>query len=80
MYIYVDKFIFGINISFLEFIGNDIEKITKKIKNASDVVLEREKNHDQYKHIIDMLDNQVKYIPILHFKNYGKTNSAGIVY
>jgi hypothetical protein len=66
IYIYCDKYIFGIDLSLLEFIGLNIDKIIIKIKGISKVFLLKDNIFIEYKNRIENLGNQVKYIPYLY--------------
>lgn len=66
VYIYGDGFIFGIDLSIIEFIGLDKDKIINKIKSISNTFLTKDVIFIEYKKRIEKLDNQVKYIPYLY--------------
>ena len=66
VYIYGDKIIFGLDLSLLEFVGLNSEKISLKLSTKSQVFLEKNQIFIEYKNKVENLDNQVKYIPYLY--------------
>ena len=66
IYIYSDKFIFGVDLKLIKYIGLDISKIKRKIINISSVFLEDSDIFIEYKYIIDDMENQVRFLPYLY--------------
>jgi hypothetical protein len=66
IYIYSDKFIFGVDLKIIKYIGLDISKIKRKIINVSSVFLEGADIFIEYKYIIDDMENQVRFLPYLY--------------
>jgi hypothetical protein len=66
IYIYLDKYIFGIDLNLLDFIDIDRQKILNKINKISTTFLHKKDIFIEYKEKVQNLDNQVKYIPYLH--------------
>jgi len=66
LYIYHDKYIFGIDVKLLKFIDCDVNKIILKIKSKSYVFLDTPDIFIEYKKQVEILDNQIKYIPYLY--------------
>lgn len=66
IYIYCDKYIFGIDLNLLKFIGYDPDKIENKINKKSKVFLSNNNIFIEYKIRLEMINNQIKYIPYLY--------------
>jgi hypothetical protein len=66
IYIYGDKFIFGIDLKLIKYIGLDVSKIKEKIIRISSVFLEDSNIFIEYKYIIDDMENQVRFLPYLY--------------
>ncbi len=71
IYIYGDKIIFGLDLTLLDFIGIEVEKIKSKLIKKSKVFLDKNQIFIEYKNRIENLDNQVKFIPYLYSIEYG---------
>ncbi len=71
LYIYGDNIIFGVDLSFIEFIGLNPEKIKTKIKNIGGILLSENPIFIEYKKRVENLDNQVKFIPFLYSIEHG---------
>lgn len=71
IYIYGDKIIFGLDLTLLDFIGIEMEKIKSKLIKKSKVFLDKNQIFIEYKNRIENLDNQVKFIPYLYSIEYG---------
>jgi hypothetical protein len=63
---YGDNLIFGIALNLTEFIGLDTNKVISKIKDKSKHFLTDNTIFIEYKNRVEILDNQVKYIPYLY--------------
>lgn len=66
IYIYGDKFIFGIDLKLIKYIGLDVSKIKEKIIRISSVFLKDSDIFIEYKYIIDDMENQVRFLPYLY--------------
>jgi hypothetical protein len=66
IYVYSDKFIFGIDLKLFKYIGLDVSKIKDKIIRISSVFLEGADIFIEYKYIIDDMENQVRFLPYLY--------------
>lgn len=83
IYLYTNKIIFGIDLKLLEFIGINTYKIITKLRLYTYVFIEKniifsETNQIliEYKHYIEKLNNEIKYIPYLYsLKNENRTPS-----
>jgi hypothetical protein len=80
IYIYGDKFIFGVDLKLLEYIGKDSEKILTKIKSNSSVFLGGYDILIEYKNLINELDGQVRYVPYLYSIKNEQNDITSIFY
>jgi hypothetical protein len=80
VYIYSEKFIFGIDLKLLNFIGFDARKILSKIKKLSHVFLCENEIIIEYKKIIETLDNKVRYTPYLYAIKNGQNNNTSDIH
>jgi len=71
VYMYGENIIFGIDLSLIDFMGFDVNKIISKIKAKSKHFLTKNSIFIKYKDKLENLDNQVKYIPYLYLINNG---------
>lgn len=71
IYIYSEKTIYGIDLKLVKYLDFDTTKTINKIKNYSTVFLSDSDIIIEYKDIIDMLNNQVKYTPYLYSIEHG---------
>lgn len=71
VYIYGEKLIFGLDLSLLEFIGLNKDKILLKLSKIGQVFLSENQIFIEYKKRIENLDNQVKFIPYLYSIDHG---------
>jgi len=69
IYIYSEKYIFGIDLKQVEFLGYNLELFLLKIKALSMVFLDNDDILIEYKNNLGMLDDEVKYIPLLYSIN-----------
>ena len=69
IYIYSDNIIFGIDLNLINYIGFNIDKVRKKIKDKSVVFLEGDGILIEYKNYLERLDNDIKLIPVLYSIN-----------
>ena len=80
IYIYGDKFIFGIDLKLVKFVGLDVDKIKNKIISKSSVFLGDNKILIEYKNYIEELGLQMKFIPYLYFIRNGQNNTVSNFY
>ena len=66
IYIYGDKFIFGVDLKLMSYIGIKKDKIKSKIKSKSSVFLEENDILIEYKNYIEELGYQIKFLPYLY--------------
>jgi len=66
IYIYGDKFIFGVDLKLMSYIGVKKDKIKNKIKSKSSVFLEENDILIEYKNYIEELGYQIKFLPYLY--------------
>lgn len=66
IYTYCEKYLFGFNLKQIEFIGQNPNEFKNKIKSLSSVFLDDEQILIEYKNNLGMLDEEVKYIPVLY--------------
>lgn len=66
IYIYCDKYIFGIDLKLIKFIGYNADKIHNKIYSKSNVFLVDNNIFIEYKKRLEIIDNQMRYIPYLY--------------
>ena len=66
LYIYGDKFIFGVDLKLMSYIGIKKDKIKNKIKSKSSVFLEENDILIEYKNYIEELGYQIKFLPYLY--------------
>jgi hypothetical protein len=71
IYVYVENFIFGIDLNQLMFLDENIDKIKTKIKRVSRTFLIKEDIFIKYKKRVEYLDNQWKFVPYLYQKENG---------
>lgn len=72
VYIYSDKYIFGIDLRQIEYIRGDIDKFIKKVKRFSKDFLSNNEILIEYKNNLGMLEDELKYIPVLYsMRRYG---------
>ena len=66
IYVYSDKYIFGFDIRQIDFINGDIDKFIKKVKSFSKDFLSNNEILIEYKNNLGMLEDDLKYIPVLY--------------
>lgn len=71
IYIYSDNIIYGFDLNLVKYLDYDVNKVQNKIKSYSTVFLDNTNIIIEYKDIIDMLDNQAKYVPYLYSIEHG---------
>jgi len=71
IYMYGENIIFGIDLSLINFMGLNVNRMVSKIKDKSKHFLTKNSIFIEYKDKVENLDNQVKYIPYLYLINNG---------
>lgn len=71
LYIHSEKTIYGVDLKLVKYLDFDTTKTINKIKKYSNVFLTDNDIIIEYKDIIDMLNNEVKYIPYLYSIEHG---------
>ena len=66
LYIYSDKYIFGFDIKQIEYVKGDIDKFISKMKSLSKDFLLNNEILIEYKNNLGMLEDDLKYIPVLY--------------
>ena len=66
IYIYSSNNIFGIDLNIVKFVGRNSDKLINYLKSFINDFLTDDKILIEYKGYMDILDNQVKYIPYLY--------------
>ncbi len=80
IYIYGDKFIFGVDLKLMSYIGFDKHKIKSKIKSKSPVFLEENEILIEYKNYIEELGYQIKFLPYLYSIRNEQNNTSSNLY
>ena len=80
IYIYGDKFIFGIDLTLMSYIGYEKDKIKTKIKSKSPVFLEESNILIEYKNYIEELGYQIKFLPYLYSIKNEQNNTISNLY
>lgn len=65
IYLYGDKYLFGVDLKVLSYIGLNTNKLKNKIKSMSAVFLGTDEILIEYKNTVEELGNKVRYIPYL---------------
>jgi hypothetical protein len=71
LYIYAEKTIYGLDLNLLTYMGYSTINTLSKIKSYCSVFLDNKEILIEYKDVIDMLNNEVKYVPFLYFVEHG---------
>lgn len=66
IYIYSSNYLFGIDLNIISFVGRNSDKLINYLKTFINVFLVDSNILIEYKGYMDMLNNQVKYIPYLY--------------
>lgn len=65
IYLYGEKYLFGVDLKLLSYIGLNSAKIRNKIKSMSAVFLGADEILIEYKNTVEELGNKVRYVPYL---------------
>jgi hypothetical protein len=66
LYVLINKRIYGIDLNQIKFVDGDVDKLIERIKNWSNVFLDNDEILIEYKNKLGMLNDEVKYIPLLY--------------
>lgn len=66
VYLYSDNIIYGINLNVIKYVGRDVNKLFIYLKDLCDVFLLDNEILIEYKDYMDVLNNEIKYIPFLY--------------
>ena len=80
LYIYGDKFIFGVDLKLMSYIGIKKDKIKHIIKSKSPVFLEENEILIEYKNYIEELGYQIKFLPYLYSIRNEQNNTVSNFY
>jgi hypothetical protein len=80
LYIYGDKFIFGVDLKLMSYIGIKKDKIKHIIKSKSSVFLEENDILIEYKNYIEELGYQIKFLPYLYSIRNEQNNTVSNFY
>ena len=70
LYIFVGKTIYGLDLTLLKYMDYNTEDVLCKIKSYCSTFLDNKEILIEYKDVIDMLNNEVKYVPFLYFMEH----------
>ena len=71
LYIFVENIIYGIDLNLVKYMNYNTDDVLSKIKSYCSVFLDNKEILIEYKDVIDMLNNEVKYIPFLYSIEHG---------
>jgi hypothetical protein len=71
LYIYSEKIVYGLDLKLVSYLEFNLTEILGKIKSYCSVFLDNDEILIEYKDIIDMLRNEVKYVPFLYSIEHG---------
>ena len=71
LYIYTDNIVYGLDLKLVTYLEYNLSDILNKIKSYCSVLLDNDEILIEYKDIIDMLNNEVKYVPFLYSIEHG---------
>jgi hypothetical protein len=80
LYIYGDKFIFGVDLKLMSYIGVKKDKIKHLMKSKSSVFLEENEILIEYKNYIEELGYQIKFLPYLYSIRNEQNNTVSNFY
>lgn len=67
VYAYAKGIVFGIDLSQVRYLGHDDKKLVKNLKQYASEYLHGKEPIQENSVYLEMLDNQIKYIPYLHY-------------
>lgn len=71
LYIYSENIVYGLDLKLVSYLDLNLNEILNKIKTYCLVFLDNDEILIEYKDIIDMLRNEVKYVPFLYSIEHG---------
>lgn len=71
LYIYSENVVYGLDLKLVNYLEYNLVEILNKIKSYCSVFLDNDEILIEYKDIIDMLNNEVKYVPFLYSIEHG---------
>ena len=71
LYIYTENIVYGLDLNLVNYLEYNILETLTKIKSYCSVFLDNDEILIEYKDIIDMLNNEVKYVPFLYSIEHG---------
>jgi archaellum component FlaC len=80
VYLYGEKYLFGVDLKLLSYIGLNSDKILNKIKSMSVVFLGADDILIEYKNTVEELGNKVRYIPYLFSIKNEQNDTTSIIH
>lgn len=71
LYIYTENTVYGLDLNLVNYLEYNLLETLNKIKSYCSVFLDNDEILIEYKDIIDMLNNEVKYVPFLYSIEHG---------
>lgn len=71
LYLYIEKTVYGLDLNLLKYMDYNLDETLSKIKTYCSVFLDNKDILIEYKDVIDMLNNEVKYVPFLYSIEHG---------
>ena len=70
VYISTDNIIFGVDLTLIEFLGFNVDRLVNKVKGISQTFLLGESIYDEYSTYLSNLNYKPKYLPYLYHLNH----------
>ena len=80
IYLSLEKFVFGVDLKLLKYLGFNIDKIIDKIKTSSSVFLVENEILIEYKKCINYLNGNIRFLPYLYSIKNGKNDSSSVIH
>lgn len=80
IYLYGEKYLFGVDLKLLSYIGLNSDKIRNKIKSTSAVFLGADEILIEYKNTVEELGNKVRYVPYLFSIKNEQNDTTSIIH
>jgi hypothetical protein len=80
IYLYGEKYLFGVDLKLLSYIGLNSDKIRNKIKSMSAVFLGADEILIEYKNTVEELGNKVRYVPYLFSIKNEQNDTTSIIH
>jgi hypothetical protein len=71
VYLFIEKTVYGLDLNLLKYMDYNLDETLLKIKTYCSVFLDNKDILIEYKDVIDMLNNEVKYVPFLYSIEHG---------